>query len=103
MIITLCALLTIGLFVYVFAPIREEELAHGEDKPRLTFLRERKEVAFENLRDLNFEYKAGKVPEADYQRMRAEIEGEAAAALAEIEDLELGRNAQGREAQARKR
>ncbi len=91
MIITLCALLTIGLFVYVFAPIREEELARGEDKTRLAFLRERKEVSFENLRDLNFEYKAGKIPEADYQRMRAELENEAAAALAEIEDLELGR------------
>ena len=91
MIVTLCALLSIGLFVYVFAPIRDEELARGEDKPRLAFLRERKEVAFENLRDLNFEYKAGKVPESDYQRMRAELENEAAAALAEIEDLESGR------------
>ena len=65
MIILLCALLGIGLFVYVFAPIREGELAHGEDKTRLTYLRERKEVIFENLRDLNFEYKAGKFPEAD--------------------------------------
>lgn len=92
MIILLCALLGIGLFVYVFAPIREGELAHGEDKTRLTYLRERKEVIFENLRDLNFEYKAGKFPEADYQKMRAEMENEAAAALAEIEDLEQGRS-----------
>ena len=91
MIILLCALLGVGLFVYVFAPIREGELAHGEDKTRLAFLRERKEVVFENLRDLNFEYKAGKFPEADYQKMRAELENEAAAALAEIEDLEQGR------------
>lgn len=91
MIIALCALLTIGLFVYVFAPIREGELARGEDKTRLAFLRERKEVIYENLRDLNFEYKAGKFPEADHQRMRAELEGEAAAVMAEIEDLEQGR------------
>jgi hypothetical protein len=91
MIIALCALLSIGLFVYVFAPIRDEELVRGEDKSRLSFLRERKEVTFENLRDLNFEYKAGKIPETDYQRMRAELENEAAVALAEIEDLELGR------------
>lgn len=91
MIILLCALLAIGLFVYVFAPIREGELAHGENKTRLTFLRERKEVIYENLRDLNFEYKAGKFPEADHQRMRAELENEAAVVLAEMEDLEQGR------------
>lgn len=91
MIVALCALLTIGLFVYVFAPIRESELAHGEDKSRLSFLRERKEQIYENLRDLNFEFKAGKFPEADHQRMRAELESEAAAVLAEMEDLEQGR------------
>lgn len=86
--VLLCALLTLGLFVYVFAPIREGELAHGEDKTRLSFLRERKEVVYENLRDLNFEYKAGKLPEPDYQKMRTEMESEAAATLAEIEDIE---------------
>ncbi len=91
MILLLCALLAIGLFVYVFAPIREGELAHGENKTRLTFLRERKEVIYENLRDLNFEFKAGKFPVADHQRMRTELEGEAAVVLAEIEDLEQGR------------
>ena len=29
-------------------------------------LRERKDAVYENLRDLNFEYKAGKVPDIDY-------------------------------------
>ena len=60
-------------------------------KTRLTFLRERKETVYENLRDLNFEYKAGKYPEADYQTMRAALEDEAAALLGEIEALEEGR------------
>ena len=41
-----------------------------------------------NLRDLNFEYKAGKVPDADYQSMRASLEEEAAAIMAEIAGLE---------------
>lgn len=91
MITLLCALLVIGLFVYVFAPIREGELAHGEDKTRLTHLRERKEVIYENLRDLNFEFKAGKFSAADHQKMRAELENEAAAVLAEMEDIEQGR------------
>jgi hypothetical protein len=72
----------------VFAPVAN--LAHGEQKTRLTYLRERKEVVYENLRDLNFEYKAGKFPETDYLAMRTSLENEAAAVLAEIEDLERG-------------
>jgi hypothetical protein len=47
-------------------------------------------VVYENLRDLNFEYKAGKFPETDYLAMRTSLENEAAAVLAEIEDLERG-------------
>ena len=52
-----------------------------EDKPLWTGL-------YENLRDVNFEYKAGKVPDADYQSMRASLEEEAAAIMAEIARLE---------------
>ncbi|HUQ50559.1 MAG TPA: hypothetical protein VM056_07605 [Terriglobales bacterium] len=91
MIILACAFLGIGLFVYVFAPIREADLAHGQNKTRLTFLKERKEVIYENLRDLNFEYKAGKFPEADFVKQRADLENEAAVVLAEMEDIEAGR------------
>jgi len=40
------------------------------------------------LRDLNFEYKAGKVPDADYQSLKISLEDEAAAILAEIARLE---------------
>ena len=51
-------------------------------------MRERKDVVYENLRDLNFEYKAGKFPESDYASMKASLEEEAAAILAEIARLE---------------
>jgi len=51
-------------------------------------LRERKDAVYENLRDLNFEYKAGKFPESDYQSMKSSLEEEAAAILAEIARLE---------------
>ena len=53
-------------------------------KTRLIYLRERKEAVYDNLRDLNFEYKAGKFPDSDYQEMKASLEEEAAAILAEI-------------------
>jgi hypothetical protein len=51
-------------------------------------LRERREAAYDNLRDLNFEYKAGKVPDADYTSMKLSLEEEAAAILSEISKLE---------------
>jgi len=64
------------------------EVYAGPEKTRLVYLRERKEAVYENLRDLNFEYKAGKVPDADFASMRASLEEEAAAILAEIARLE---------------
>ena len=58
------------------------------DVTRLSYLDERKEATYENLRDLNFEYKAGKYPEEDFDAQRAQLENEAAVLLAEIEHLQ---------------
>lgn len=48
-------------------------------------------MLYENLRDLNFEYRAGKYPEEDYAAQRAVMEDETAAVLAEIEHLQMAR------------
>ena len=82
----ICALLTVGCLYYVFyLPGR---LYLGPEKTRLSYLRERKDAVYENLRDLNFEYRSGKFPENDYLAMKASLEEEAAAILAEISRLE---------------
>ena len=81
-----CLLLTLGILAYVF--YMPTEIDVSPEKTQLIFLRERKDVVYENLRDLNFEYKAGKLPDADYNTMRASLEDEAAALLAEIDRLE---------------
>jgi len=86
MIIFVCAVFTFAALYYVF--FFPGEVYAGEEKTRLGYLRERKESVYENLRDLNFEYKAGKVPDADYESMRASLEEEAAAIMAEIARLE---------------
>jgi outer membrane protein TolC len=81
-----CFAMTAALVYFIFnLPTAVE---HPVEKTRLAFLRERKEMVYENLRDLNFEYKAGKLPEADYAQLRAGLEEDAAAILAEIEQLE---------------
>jgi type II secretory pathway component PulM len=81
-----CALLTAGTLFYVFN--LPQAIWHSPEKTRLSYLRERRDVVYENLRDLNFEYKAGKVPDVDYATMKQSLEDEAAAILAEIERLE---------------
>ena len=81
-----CALVTLAVLFYVF--YLPGELHMGPEKTRLAYLRERKEAIYENLRDLNFEYKAGKFPDADYETMKASLEEEAAAVLAEMASLE---------------
>ena len=85
MILAVCALFTIALFVYVFYPDRN--VAAQRVKTRLDFLEEQKTVLYDNLRDLNFEYRAGKYPEEDYTAQRAALEAEAAQVLSEIERL----------------
>lgn len=81
-----CGLITLGALVYIF--YLPGKLHMGPVKTRLSYLRERKEAVYENLRDLNFEYKAGKLPDTDYQSIRNSLEEEAAAVLAEMAALE---------------
>jgi len=81
-----CALFAALLFVYVF--YQAGEVDSGEVKTRLLYLGERKDATYENLRDLNFEYKAGKLSEEDYALQRASLEDEAAAILAEMQIIE---------------
>ncbi len=81
-----CLLFTVAVLFYVF--YLPGKLYLGPEKTRAAYLRERRDVVYENLRDLNFEYKAGKVPDADYQSMKASLQDEAATLLAEIARLE---------------
>src|SRR5262245_34095720 len=85
----LCGAFAAGTLIFIFMPSRDLEA--GVDKTRLAYLYERKDVVYDNLRDLNFEYRSGKFTEADYEGMRQGMEAEAARILAEIEKLEAAR------------
>ena len=78
--------LTLAIFVYMFWP--EKNPFVQADKKRVDYLRERKDAIYENLRDLNFEFQAGRYPEQDYVEQRAGLEDEAARVIAEMEMLE---------------
>jgi hypothetical protein len=77
--------LILGCFAYIFWPERNPFVQ--ADKTRVDYLRERKDAIYENLRDLHFEYLAGKYPEADYNEQRKALEDEAAQVIAEMEAL----------------
>jgi predicted nuclease with TOPRIM domain len=79
-------LLLFALVVYTFWP--ENASASQREKTRLDYLLERKDQLYENLRDLSFEYRAGKYPEEDFQVQRAQLENETAQLLAEIDHLQ---------------
>jgi len=57
----------------------------------LDYLLERKEQLYENLRDLTFEYRAGKYLEEDFVAQRSLLENETAALMTEIERVERTR------------
>lgn len=76
-------MLLIALFIYTFWP--ENAFASQKEKTRLDYLLERKEQLYENLRDLNFEFRAGKYPEEDFVAQRELLEHETAQLMAEIE------------------
>lgn len=80
-----CLLATAAALFYIFSPTAFDV---GRVKTRASYLRERRDAVYENLRDLNFEFKAGKMPESDYQSLKSSLQDEAATLLAEIARLE---------------
>jgi hypothetical protein len=75
-------LLAAGMAVFVATPLLASETP-GEgslpiDVTPLTDLKRRRMVVYENLQDLEFEYKAGKIAEVDYQALRENHLAEAA-------------------------
>jgi hypothetical protein len=77
-----CLTLTVAFLFYVF--YLPDKLFPGSPNTRAGYLRERQDAVYENLRDLNLEYKAGKLPDVDYVSLKSSLQDEAATILAEI-------------------
>lgn len=83
----ICLLWTAALAWWVFSA-EDEPQVDALAEARLRAMEERKKAIYDNLKDLHFEYLAGKLSDADYQRTRKMLESEAAGVVA---DLELAR------------
>jgi hypothetical protein len=75
---------TVFLFIFYIQPDASDLAPH---RTKLDQLLERRDTIYDNLRDLKFEYRAGKYSEGDYETMKVTIENEAALVLAEIEQV----------------
>ena len=76
--------------------VRPKDLPEPEPVSPFAHLDQRKAAIYENLRDLQFEYRVGKLSDADYQQTKLDLQKELASVLAEVDRLkvELGVQAQ---------
>lgn len=94
MIYAFCALLGVFVLGFTLAPLFSERDPHiyidnlGETE--LESLLQKKDAVYENLKDLELEWKMGKLSEEDFQKLREEYKHEAALLLSRIEFIEHG-------------
>ena len=74
----------VTFFIFYFRP---DPADSSRFRTRLDQLLERRDSIYENLRDVRFEYRAGKYSEHDYEQIRQSLEAEAAAVLSEIDTV----------------
>jgi hypothetical protein len=86
MLIAIACLLTFAAVVYVLM-VRPSDLPETEPVSPFAHLDERKASIYENLRDLQFEYRVGKLSDADYQATKKDLQRELSVVMAEIDQL----------------
>ncbi len=86
MIVFAAVLLALGGLLYALA-VRARDLSPPEPVSPAGALREKQDAIYENLRDLQFEYRVGKLSDEDYQRSKLDLQKELTAVTAEIDGL----------------
>jgi hypothetical protein len=85
-------LISIALVVFVIAPLLAAEGPRQQmlpiDVTPLADLKRRRLVLYENLQDLEFEYRAGKIAEQDYKSLRENYTTEAAELMLASQEAE---------------
>jgi hypothetical protein len=84
MTIALASLVTISVIVFIVL-VRAKDLPLPEPVSPFQHLDERKAAIYENLRDLQFEYRVGKLSDQDYQQTKLDLQRELAGVMAEID------------------
>src|SRR5579862_5560118 len=85
LILAVVILLAATLFYTLF--IRAKDIPPPDPVSPTQHLDERKAAIYENLRDLQFEYRVGKLSDADYQQTKLSLQKELAVVIGEIEHV----------------
>ena len=86
MIIAITCLIAIAVIAFVLG-VRPKDLPEPEPVSPFAHLDERKAAIYENLRDLQFEYRVGKLSDQDYQNSKKDLQKELAAVMVEVDQL----------------
>lgn len=86
MFVVLTATLIVCLLLYLFF-LRSKDLPEPAAALPFAHLEARRSQIYENLRDLQFEYRVGKLSDADYQTVKNGLQNELALVLADIDRL----------------
>lgn len=70
--------------------VRPSDLPPAEVESPTKYLEERKARIYEGLRDLQFEYRLGKLSDEDYQRTKLDLQKDLAQVLASIDEILKG-------------
>jgi hypothetical protein len=89
MIIAITCLVAIVVIAFILG-VRPKDLPIPEPESPFQHLDERKAAIYENLRDLQFEFRLGKLSDADYQATKRDLQKELAGVLAEVDKLKNG-------------
>lgn len=101
MIIAFSSLVAIMAIVYILG-VRPKDLPEPEPVSPFQHLDERKAAIYDNLRDLQFEYRVGKLSDADYEATKKDLQKELAGVMAEVDRLKANISPQAAAAQAPK-
>ena len=69
--------------------VRSKDIPEAPPVSPTAHLEERKAQIYENLRDLQFEYRVGKLSDGDYQKTKLDLQKELAKTMAEIDSIQL--------------
>ena len=89
MIIAITCAVAIVVIVFVLG-VRPKDIPPPEPVSPFLHLDERKASIYENLRDLQFEYRVGKLSDDDYQATKKDLQKELAKVLAEVDRIKSG-------------
>jgi hypothetical protein len=85
LVIAVAALVAVTLLYTLF--VRPADIPAAEPVSPTRHLEERRAAIYENLRDLQFEYRVGKLSDADYQQTKLSLQKELAVVIGEIEHV----------------